>query len=460
MSDTASNTNLNVSAALSNAISAVLAPISITEFTLDVQITTLDDAAYSFTPDWIDKLTITQSFAENFGDIVILEFKAAPTDYMKLFANSKGLQVALRIVYYDAQSAQRVFTPPPIARIYKAMLMDPQDLSKKYTTGSLMPTASMPKTEQHISTRIPTKLRLIESAVYTIRQQQVHGIYKTTKIADVISHIAQSFSIKQLYIIPPDNTMKWDHIVIPPAQGIDQIFDFLQYHHGVYMKGIDWYFTNSILYVYPAYENNPTIKYKADIYNAPSGSYSGLHSYHNSDLANNRLGIVSTTKVKTSDISRPAAENAGSNFSFVRASSIVDKFATTTSKGTFINNNNALTVGTTINRTASTNANNPRYTKTTDNIFEESSKLAKWSAVLIECGWGHAVPYLLYPGHSIRYHYDKNSVFTTQQGILERVVYTFSRSHQLTSGYTYSGNATLNIRADSDVTNAVQTPTL
>ena len=445
--------NLNVSAALSNAIDSVMAANSATEFLLDIQITNVDDVSYKYTPDWIEQITITQSFAEKFGDVVMLDLSMAPVDYMKLFAASKGLQVAVRIVYYDSQSAQRVFTPPPVSRIYKAMLVNPQDLSKKYTTGSLVPTAAMPLTEQHMAMRIPTTLHLIEANVYTLRQQRIHGIYKTAKATDIIAHIAQSFSIKQLYMVPPDNTLAWDHVIIPPDQGIDEVFDFLQYQYGIYMKGVDWYFTNNMLYIYPAYENNPAIQYKADIYNAPSGSYSGSHSYHKSDVSSNQIGIVSTTEVKTTDISRPAAENAGTNFSFVRASTIIDHFTTTTKNGTFIKNNNALTVGTKTNRAMSQSANNPRYTKATDNIFEESSKLAKWNAVLLECGWTNAVPFLLYPGHNCKYHFDKNNVFTTQQGILERVVYSFKRQRQLSSGFTYAGNAVLNIRADSDVTN-------
>ena len=197
---------LNVSATLSSAIAAVMATNSITEFTIDVQITCTDDASFNYTPDWVDSITITQSFAENFGDIVMLEFGAMPADYMKLFNNSKGLQVALRFVYYDSQTAQRVFSPAPIARTYKAMLVNPQDLSKKYTTGSLMPTSAMPTTEQQVGLRIPTTLHLIETSTYTLRQQRMHGIYQSAKVADVIAHIVQSFSVKQLYLVPPDDT--------------------------------------------------------------------------------------------------------------------------------------------------------------------------------------------------------------------------------------------------------------
>ena len=451
---------LNISAALSGAINAVLKPATISEFTVDVHITNLNDSSYNYIPQWIDKITITQSFAEYFMDHITLELTLAPADYMKLFNNSKGLQVALRFVYYDSQKAQRVFTPPPIARTYKALLMNPQDLSKKYTTGSLMPTESMPQTEQHVSARIPAELYLTEDSSYTIRQQQFHGIYQKQRIADVITHITSSFGIKQMYIVPPDNTMVWDHIVIPPAQGIEEIFDYLQHEYGVYMKGIDWFYTNSVLYVYPAFENNPVIKYKADIYNAPSGSYAGLHSYHSIDTTGTRLGIVSTTEVRTTDISMRGAENIGTGFSFMRASVLMDRAVTNNKKGSFINDNNSLIVGSKTDRTMGAAANVPKHTKTTDNIFEASSEIVKWEAVLLEMAWNSAVPFLLYPGHNIKYHFDRNSKFTTQQGILERVVYSFKRGRQISNGYVYGGSAVLNIRADSDITNLPQTTSL
>ena len=448
--------NPGISPGLSNAIDNVLTQTSITEFTLDVQITNTDDASYTYVPDWIDALYIAQSFGEKIADDLHIQLSLSPPDYMKLFNNSKSLQCAIRLVYYDSQRSQRIFSTPPIARIYKAFLQDPQDLSKKYTTGALMPTQSMPLTEQHVGARIHATLHLIESSVYTLRQQKFHGIYSKVKIGDVIAHILQSFSITQFYMVPPDNIMVYDHIVIPPAEGFDTIFDLLQYQYGVYMKGIDWYYTGGILYIYPAYENTPAISYTANIYNAPSGNYAGMHSYHYNNPLGNTLSIVSTTKVETQDISRPAAENSGNAFSFLRASSIIDNYVTTNANGTFINNNNALTVSTVTDRTMSKNANNPKHTKTTDNIFEQSSRLAKMDAVLIGCGWKNAVPYLLYPGHSLKYQFDRNSVFTTQQGCLERVIYSFTRQRQLSHGFVFGGDATLRFRAISDVTNTPQ----
>lgn len=437
---------------MSAAVEAVLNQTTLTDFTVDVVITNTNNQSFSYSPLWLKKISIKQNFAGDFADKVFIEFSAAPADYISIFNNTQGLVVSLRFVYLNPQTLQRVFTPAPIFKTYNALLLDPQDILKKYTTGTLMPTVDMPQVEQHVSAQIPVKLALMESDVYRIRQQKYAGTKKKATVADVISYITAQYQIKTLYVVPPDNKMAFDHIIVPPYQSFDEIFDFLQFHYGVYMKGMDWYYTGSILYVYPAYENNPIIKYNADIYNAPNGNYSGVLSYHASNPASNNIGIVSTTPVDTTDVSRPSAEDHGNSFSFMRASSVIDKAVTNNAQGTFINNNRSLTVGTTIDRMTTPNANNPQYTKTTDNIFYENSKLAKWSTTLIKCGWKKAVPFSLFPGHNIKYHFDKNGIFTFQQGILEGVSYEFERSQKLGTGYTYTGNATLAIRAESDVT--------
>lgn len=444
--------NLNISTAMATAVEAVLNQDSLTDFTIDLLITNTTNQSYSYSPLYVDKITINQDFGDAFADEIFLEFKAMPADYINMFNNTQGLIVSITFIYVNPQTLQRVFTPVPIVRTYKALLMNPKDILKEYTTGSLMPTTNMPLTEQHISASIPVKLWLIESSAYTIRQQQFHGIFSQATVGNVISYIANQYQIKQIYLVPPDNTMSWSHVIIPPAQNFDELFDYIQTRFGVYMKGMEWYYTNSILYVYPAYENNPVIKYNADIYNVPKGNYAGVLSYHALTTSSNNISIISTTEVKTTDISRPAAEDIGNSTSFMRAATVIDNAVTTIEKGSFINNNRSLTVGTTIDRTASANASNPRYTKTTDNIFVESSKLAKWGAVLIECGWLKAIPFQLYPGHNIKYHYDDNGIFSSQQGILEGVFYTFTKSQKMGMSYTYSGSAHLKIRANSDVT--------
>lgn len=442
--------SLAMSATMETAVMNVLNQVSVTEFTIDIQLTNTTNKNFSYTPMWIDRLQIVQNFANNFADDLRIEFTVSPTEYQQLYAGSQGLAASVRFAYVNSQTATRVFTPAPVVRSYRAMIIDPQDLSKKYTTGALQPTQEMPLTEQHVGLRIPIKLHLIEIDVYTLRQQKFHGLFSKAKVADVIAFVIKSFGISQISMVPPDNTMTWEHIVVPPAQNIDEIFDYLHYTYGVYMKGIDWYYTNKILYLYPAYENNPIIKYTANIFNAPSGSYGGMLSYHTN--SGTTLNVVSTTEVTTTDLSRPTAENAGTAVSFLRASSVIDRSAVTTPNGSFLSNDRSLTVNSTQDRTITPGANNPQYTKSTDNVFFQSSKLAKFNTILLKCGWRNAVPYLLYPGHNVKYHFDKQGVFTNQQGVLECAIYIITRQRHSAVGVVYSANALLQIRATSDVT--------
>jgi hypothetical protein len=61
-------TNLNISAAMTAAVEPVLAATSLTEFTVDLMFTNTDDATYQYSPMWVDKITLTQDFANDFAD--------------------------------------------------------------------------------------------------------------------------------------------------------------------------------------------------------------------------------------------------------------------------------------------------------------------------------------------------------------------------------------------------------
>lgn len=432
------------------AVNNILARESATSFTVDIKITNMNNPGFIYSPLWVDTININQNFSDNFADEIYIDFQVSPYDYMQIFNNAKGLIVNLRFVHIDPTTMKRIFNPKPTSKTYKALLMNPVDLLKKFTPGHLMPTDRSPLTEQKNSLLVPVKLWLIEDSAYTLRQQKFSGNLTKVTLSDAIHYVAHKFNIKQVYITPPDNTLKWEHIIFPPYKGLNEIFDYLQETYGVYMKGIDWYYTNNTLYIYPAYENNPSIPYIANIYHIGKNMYSGLGSYHYLP-ANNLINIISTTVVHTQDISQAAAEEDGNAYSFLRSSTVIDNYTTTTKDGTFVNNNNSLTVGTKVDRMASQNALHLKYSKPTDNIHHQNSKLAKWDAVLIKCGWVHVVPFLLVPGHNIKYYFDKNGIFSLQQGILESVSYHLKPIQKLDTGYTYGGSADLQIRADSDI---------
>ena len=444
--------NVTISPVMAKAVNNVLSTQVPTEFTFTINLTSESDTTYKYTPSFfIESASITQNFADDYTDDIRVSFTASPQEYMAIFNHAQDLLATTIRIYVNQQSGQRIYTIPPIVKSYKALLLNQENLYSKHPTGALQPTPNMPIVEQHVATRIPVHLQLIEKEAYTLRQQQFHGIFSNSTVASAIAAIVDKFEIKQLNFISPDNTHSWGNIVIPPAQNINDIFDYIQFTYGVYMKGIEFYYTNNTLYIYPPYELSPKMPSVVNFYNSPNGSYAGAFSYHS--VTGNTIDIVTTDKVETKDLSIMASENVGGSFSFLRASKLVDGFVGVSDNGVYVSKDASLTVGTPYSRTMVNNANVDRYQAATDNIFIQSSKLVKWQASLVSTKWLHAVPDLLIPGHKSTWNIDDNGVFKKRNGILEAVHYDIKFIRKSMAGPVYSCDAEFRLRVDSDTVN-------
>jgi hypothetical protein len=215
------------------------------------------------------------------------------------------------------------------------------------------------------------------------------------------------------------------------------------------MKGCYSYITGDTFYIYPAYEHEPLIEDTLNIYNITKGIGTGARSFHLQ--SGKTIDVISNTKVKIVDLARYGAENVGTSISFLRSSAVIDGYATTDETGTFANDDVAMTLENKKSQTVVLNSSNDQYIGTTDNFCDASSRMAKWNGILISCGWKQAIPFILVPGHKVRYYYDKAGVFTKQKGILEAVEYTIQRAKQNAFGNTYACAATLHLHVDSDV---------
>lgn len=446
-----SSSDTAISSAMASAISRIMDVPSRTEFNINVVLASGVDPKYTYTPLFIDEMEILQSFSDCFADEVKIKFTVTPQEYIDLFNHMKNLILNMTIIYVDTQNSIRVYDPPPVVRKYRAILKNPQNILKKYTPGALTPTANQSQTEQHVATRMDVELQLVEYDLDIIRHRKFNASFVKTDIKGIINYAAKTFQIERLYLVTPDNKHVWGNLVIPPVKDLENIFYYLQVHHGVYGKGIEFYYTDKTLYIYPPYETNPVIPYIANIYNASKGAYTGARSFHQINGAT--LDIVSTTGVETKDLSVSRAENEGTSSSFMRASRLIDGFTKTTRTGTHIVKNNTLTIGGVNSRTIAHNSNNDKYQRVTDNIFMASTKIAEGNATLVRCGWNQAVPFILKPGHAVRYVFDDNGILKKKTGILEVVQYKMQLQRRLDIGHVYSCAATMRFRVGSDQDN-------
>lgn len=140
--------------------------------------------------------------------------------------------------------------------------MDEMILNGKYKSGI------QEELNRHF-TRV--EVQLLSLTYKAARTKQVMGIYKEATVGDVITTLFAEVLNKHsnllgflpgdLNLIPPDNTRKYDHIVIPHGTGMLELPYFLQHgDYGVYNGDIGTYITASSqreeVYIYPVYRTN------------------------------------------------------------------------------------------------------------------------------------------------------------------------------------------------------------
>lgn len=428
-------------AVLAASIASVMSSPSPAQFLLKIDFLSKTNSKFAYTPLIVDNLVIKQDFAHEYADNIVISFMVASADYATIQDNAEGLLAVLTITSLD-RLGSTVYNPPPQQYIYQATIVNPKDIRRQLSDVSQR---TLPDTT--------ISIRLIDQTIYDLRHINIHGIYQNTTLADVMSHIAQTFNFKTLHLVPPDNTHTYDHIVIPPNKNFSEVFTYLQKTYGVYMKGLNFYGSNGVLYIYPPYETGPTFPQTCVVYQADDGAYAGAQAFHKT--TGTTTEIVVNRESFSQDITVTSGENKGTASMFLRSSALVDGVVTVDeTKGVQYQTGLSASLRLQNPRLASGNAQHTTYAKATDNPFSMATALASGQAVMVAADWGHAVPFLLLPGCTVRYSYDQDGVQMTQTGILEGVQCDLNRDARVGAGVMYlsSGKLILRLQPDPAVT--------
>ena len=247
----------------------------------------------------------------------------------------------------------------------------------------------------------------------------MNAILNNTTIENAIYFVANTLNIKNVNLYPPDNQKVYSTITLPPMQNIATVFDFMQERYGIYAKGLEYYFTQGTLYIYPGLETNPEAETKKilHIYNVPKNNYEGSDGYYAYD-ADDNIHLLCNQDIRLVNNAQKSSENTGSNFVALRNDTTIDLTRTTKGNNGEFSDQNLLLVGTENNKTAISNSVNNKYIGGTNNVLALTSELARNNVVLLESGWAMAMPYILTPGMKVIYHYDDVNEYKTVNGIL------------------------------------------
>lgn len=429
-------------------IDGVLEKPSATLVVLELTLHSETDGSYTYNPLAVEDLTIRQDTANSYTDVITCSFKASPRDYAVIYEHKTGLLATLRTTFLDPAGTKYVYTPAPRVRQYRALIRNPVDNRRQN-----------PDVDQRTTPDQLVTIELIDKRLYDLRHTQFNSLFSKSSLADILRYIVKSFdttsgngAISALVMAPPDNTHVYPNFDIPPGKDFSEIFDYLQDRYGVYMKGMQFYYTDGTLYLYPPYENEP--KYRTDrvtMYRADQGGYSGSPSFHRK-VSDDVTEIVVTGASVSKDLSRWGAETHGTSVMLSRASQMGDGWVTTDARGSRFTEDTSYTLRTGGSAGIAPKMANARYAETTDNVYIHATQLAKYQTVLTQAAWAMAVPFTLSPGQPVSYCHSAENAAASTPGIIETLEYHYRQSHRTPFGamaHTCSGNIGVRLKPDA-----------
>jgi hypothetical protein len=423
-----------INSVLESAAQKVMRNTSPAQFTIKAHfISSNSEASFSFYPFHIEQILINRDYLENWGDEIDLTMKVSPKDYALLQDQGQNLLCVLTISYVS-KDQQLLFTPPPIQKQYHVLINDARDVRM-----------AVPDIQMYTEASTSITVRLVEPSVYALRHVRINTVFQNATVTQAIYGVTQKFGITKIEMVAPDNVHQYDHIDIPSHQGIESVYQYLQYKFGVYDRGSSCYLTDGVLYVYPPFETAPIYDRTAIFYQVETGSYGGSHIYHR--VTDDNVSIVINTQPESYDLSIAGSENIGTGFIFTRSSRSTDGYTQDDgSNGVTYTPNSMLSVSLDNSRTSVKGTNNIRHIKTTDNPYPAMSEIISHQASIMKVTWMHADPFQLDPGHAISYYYDQNEKMVKKTGILEHATYAIKPMSETGNNPTFGSVGVLTLR--------------
>lgn len=418
-------------------VQTILATPRACQFNLNMTIKSEADSTFSLVMDFVDALTIDQSFVANYRDVVTVNARISPADYARIYDVYTGLTATLIFTFVDAHG-DVTNSVTPIIKKYRCTIDNLQDVRKRITAA-----------DHRREPDMQIVFHLIDYDVYDLMKAQVGGMtYTSTTIDNAIRHAFAVMGVTKLDMTTIDNTHTYDHILIPPYKAFDKLLPYFQATYGCYAGGINFYFTGGILYVYPPYDTSPDTNSPIKIYQTGQGEYVArwAHSYKNG-----MLSLISNVYPQITDYTISGSEEHGTAVMFTRSSKIVDgAVKVDPNTGPSYTEDPALIVRLKNSRQVAPNYNKVVYSRTSDNVFPSMSKLIASQCVIVNTVWGHALPYSIAPGAPVNYIHDSVGKVITQTGRVDKIVYHYRRTSQAGAGYIYSGEAHYALRLRPD----------
>ena len=432
-------------------------------FAADVKIYNSDnpDPSHVVKPLYIESYNIIQDFTKTYTDIILLTVNISVKEFFSIIKNN-GKNLYCSIFSYPVSEASRV----PIYNIkqddtninqggwihtYRAIVLGLADILKEFNINQLMQQENDTNntTPYKHSQRMRLALQLISEDAYDVRTRSFAVPLSNTSVKQALYTSANILGIKNIYLHEPDNQQVYPSLIIPPMQTLESFIPMLQNHPGIYKEGLEYYYTNNTLFIYPGYKVDPNRSDSiVNFYKVPKDTFPGMFGYQYKDKDSN-LHIVTDTDIEINDTSPTSLENIGNHVVTLDTEKSLDLTRDVNGKKGSFNRNNLVSIALQNIEGNTPNKYKTTYVQGSSNPFQMASQILKDNKLEITLGWHNPLPFSINPGQRCIYHYEDEVGYKTKLGIIDAVSYTYSLNSR-NSSYIYHGEAIVRLRLASD----------
>ena len=377
----------------------------------------------------VTSIIIVQDFVDTYQDTVQIEVRLNIDEYRAIQANIQDLECTLTLYPQYAESGTDNYDEDPIILEYVVFVQDQVDLDKQVQSNFAGDNKEdgVVLSQSQANTFAEYRFHLLSKTMRDMRKVQLNMISRETNIETVLHWACQNFGAESTVIIPPDNTSSITNFIIPPMHNLSTLFPYLQQRYGIYSKGMGYYYTGEVLYIYPLYDTSEkTTPIKDSVIYLINGVKTHFAMADvRAARVDNDLYIALTSTVKVAPMDTASAENKGDNLVSFNADNVLDRLAPVGGDGKVNINPNYTVIQ---RQNTATNMNSVSqsvtYKDITSNIYQSTSALAKDDGSKMETVWANAIPYSLYPGQNVVYNYSSaDGNYESSKGRLMGVVY-------------------------------------
>lgn len=386
-------------------------------------------------------IDVVRDFESKFTDEVLLQLVLSGGKYAyRVYPHLSNLEITLYKQPLTETGGMPDDTRSVLSERYTATLLDP--IAINITSNSIN---EPDETALDLTNALTLNFQLINKAMEQVRMKTIGGIYRRTKVEDVIKSVLTMHSSnlevdaqympKGVEMEPSQNKSVQEHIVIPHGT---RLVDVPEYIHkncsGIYTTGLAYYYQMNHWYVFPPYDSSRFNEspQTLTIIRVPANRMPGVERTYRKD--GNNLVILATGQATVKNESESLLLSQGNGVRFADASQFMDKIVKKEGNKALVSRGGSNDEFVAIQRANGNNMVMSSPKRITSNPWLEYSKLAARNGSLLGMTWENSNPSLIIPGMPVKVLYlEEEQIKETYGRVIKAHDYTQTQGEGITA---------------------------